>query len=40
MKLMSALNAERPGRIVELPVADGTPVQYDQVLAVMEPVGE
>ncbi|MCO6008408.1 hypothetical protein NE236_25865 [Actinoallomurus purpureus] len=40
MKLMSALNAERAGRIIELPVPDGAPVEYDQVLAVMEPVGE
>lgn len=39
MKLMSALTAGQAGRITEFPVPDGTPVEYDQVLVVMEPVG-
>ncbi|KXK58090.1 acetyl-CoA carboxylase biotin carboxyl carrier protein subunit [Micromonospora rosaria] len=38
MKLMNEVVADRAGRVVELPVADGQPVEYDQPLIVVEPV--
>ncbi|MER7168191.1 acetyl-CoA carboxylase, partial [Micromonospora sp. NPDC000207] len=38
MKLMNEVVTEEAGRVVELPVADGEPVEYDQPLVVVEPV--
>ncbi|MEV5830542.1 acetyl-CoA carboxylase biotin carboxyl carrier protein [Spirillospora sp. NPDC052242] len=32
MKLLSPVNADRPGRILEVLVEDGSPVEYDQPL--------
>ncbi|WP_306214432.1 acetyl-CoA carboxylase biotin carboxyl carrier protein [Actinoplanes sp. RD1] len=39
MKLMNPVTAEAQGRVVEILVADGTSVEYDQPLMVIAPVG-
>jgi acetyl-CoA carboxylase biotin carboxyl carrier protein len=38
MKLMNPIEADQPGRIVEILVGDGEPVEYGQPLLVLEPV--
>lgn len=38
MKLMNAIEADRDGRVVEFPVADGSPVEFDQPLVLIEPM--
>jgi acetyl-CoA carboxylase biotin carboxyl carrier protein len=38
MKLMNTISAEVPGRVVDILVADGGPVEYGQPLFVLEPV--
>ncbi|MGC5052317.1 acetyl-CoA carboxylase biotin carboxyl carrier protein [Micromonospora sp. DT48] len=38
MKLMNEIAADRPGRVVEVLVADGQPVEYDQPLVALDPV--
>ncbi|MFB4306659.1 acetyl-CoA carboxylase biotin carboxyl carrier protein [Actinomadura sp. GTD37] len=38
MKLMNAVTAERAGRVVEVLVPDGKPVEYGQPLFVLAPV--
>lgn len=38
MKLMNAVTAERAGRVVEVLVPDGRPVEYGQPLFVLAPV--
>jgi acetyl-CoA carboxylase biotin carboxyl carrier protein len=40
MKLMNVITAEKQGRIVDVLVADGAPVEYGQALFVIEPVEE
>jgi acetyl-CoA carboxylase biotin carboxyl carrier protein len=40
MKLMNVITAERQGRIVDVLVADGAPVEYGQALFVIEPAEE
>ncbi|MGN9776509.1 acetyl-CoA carboxylase biotin carboxyl carrier protein [Micromonospora sp. H33] len=40
MKLMNPVDADRPGRVVEVCVADGTPVEYGEVLFVLAPPPE
>ncbi|MEU0564228.1 biotin/lipoyl-containing protein [Nonomuraea sp. NPDC005983] len=37
MKLMNPIVAETAGRVVEIPVPDATPVEYDQPLVVIAP---
>ncbi|MEV0967847.1 acetyl-CoA carboxylase biotin carboxyl carrier protein [Microtetraspora glauca] len=37
MKLMNPIVADTAGRIVEIPVGDGEPVEYDQPLLLLEP---
>lgn len=37
MKLMNMIEADRDGRIVELLVADGSPVEFDQPLVLIDP---
>ncbi|MEV0811381.1 acetyl-CoA carboxylase biotin carboxyl carrier protein [Micromonospora sp. NPDC050200] len=37
MKLMNEVTAERAGRVVEVLVDDGRPVEYDQPLVALEP---
>ncbi|MEV0157805.1 acetyl-CoA carboxylase biotin carboxyl carrier protein [Micromonospora sp. NPDC050686] len=37
MKLMNEVPADRAGRVVEVLVEDGKPVEYDQPLLVLEP---
>ncbi|MFI6294215.1 acetyl-CoA carboxylase biotin carboxyl carrier protein [Nonomuraea sp. NPDC050790] len=37
MKLMNPIVAEAPGRVVDIPVADAAPVEYDQPLVVIAP---
>ncbi|WP_283133387.1 acetyl-CoA carboxylase biotin carboxyl carrier protein [Rhizohabitans arisaemae] len=37
MKLMNAVEADRPGRVVEVLVPDGTPVEYEQPLLLLVP---
>ncbi|RZU74273.1 acetyl-CoA carboxylase biotin carboxyl carrier protein [Micromonospora kangleipakensis] len=37
MKLMNPLVADLAGRVVDIPVADGEPVEYEQPLLVIEP---
>jgi acetyl-CoA carboxylase biotin carboxyl carrier protein len=37
MELMNAVEADRDGRVVEILVADGTSVEYDQPLALIDP---
>ncbi|PZS34880.1 MAG: acetyl-CoA carboxylase biotin carboxyl carrier protein subunit [Pseudonocardiales bacterium] len=37
MKLMNAIEADCDGRVVEFPVADGSPVEFDQPLVLIEP---
>ncbi|NLU79744.1 acetyl-CoA carboxylase biotin carboxyl carrier protein [Micromonospora sp. HNM0581] len=37
MKLMNEIVADRPGRVVEILVTDGQPVEYDQPLVVLDP---
>jgi acetyl-CoA carboxylase biotin carboxyl carrier protein len=36
MKVMNQIRAPRPGRVAEILVADGAPVEYGQVLMVVE----
>jgi len=36
MKLMNAIEADHDGRVVELPVADGSPVEFDQPLVLID----
>jgi acetyl-CoA carboxylase biotin carboxyl carrier protein len=38
MKLMNAVEVDRPGRVVEVLVSDGTPVEYGEELFVLVPV--
>jgi acetyl-CoA carboxylase biotin carboxyl carrier protein len=38
MKLMNAIEADRDGRVVGLPVPDGSPVEFDQPLVLIEPM--
>ncbi|MEV2239687.1 acetyl-CoA carboxylase biotin carboxyl carrier protein [Micromonospora sp. NPDC049891] len=38
MKLMNEIAADRPGRVVEVLVADGQQVEYDQPLVALDPV--
>lgn len=38
MKLMNAIEADRVGRVVEVLVPDGTPVEYDQPLIALVPL--
>ncbi|MBV9025428.1 MAG: acetyl-CoA carboxylase biotin carboxyl carrier protein [Streptomycetaceae bacterium] len=38
MKLMNPIQAEQPGRVVEVLVGDGHPVEYDQPLIALEPL--
>ncbi|MER5419160.1 acetyl-CoA carboxylase biotin carboxyl carrier protein [Streptosporangium roseum] len=38
MKLMNAVEADRPGRVVEVLVPDGSPVEYGEALFVLAPV--
>jgi acetyl-CoA carboxylase biotin carboxyl carrier protein len=40
MKLMNPVEADRRGRVTEILVTDGTPVEYDQRLLVLAPVDE
>ncbi len=37
MKLMNEIAADRSGRVVEILVADGQPVEYDQPLVALDP---
>ncbi|MFV2102418.1 acetyl-CoA carboxylase biotin carboxyl carrier protein [Micromonospora sp. LOL_024] len=37
MKLMNEITADRAGRVAELLVADGQPVEYDQPLVALDP---
>jgi acetyl-CoA carboxylase biotin carboxyl carrier protein len=37
MKLMNAIEADCDGRVVEIPVADGSPVEFDQPLVLIDP---
>lgn len=37
MKLMNPVEADRPGRVVDVLVADGTPVEYSDALIVLAP---
>lgn len=36
MKTMNKIKSDRSGRVKELPVADGTPVEYNQILCILE----
>jgi acetyl-CoA carboxylase biotin carboxyl carrier protein len=36
MKVMNQIRAPRAGRVVEIAVADGTPVEFGQVLVILE----
>ena len=36
MKVMNQIRAPKPGRLAEILIADGTPVEYGQVLMVIE----
>lgn len=38
MKLMNAIEADCDGRVVELPVPDGSPVEFDQPLVLIKPM--
>ncbi|GAA4203619.1 hypothetical protein GCM10022252_61490 [Streptosporangium oxazolinicum] len=38
MKLMNAVEADRPGRVVEILVKNGDPVEYGEPLFVLEPL--
>ncbi len=40
MKLMNPIEADCAGRVVAIPIADGTPVEYGEELVVLEPVEE
>ncbi|WP_446215472.1 acetyl-CoA carboxylase biotin carboxyl carrier protein [Micromonospora sp. IBHARD004] len=40
MKLMNEVTADQAGRVVEVLVDDGQPVEYDQPLIVLEPAGQ
>ncbi|SCF22695.1 acetyl-CoA carboxylase biotin carboxyl carrier protein [Micromonospora viridifaciens] len=40
MKLMNEVTADQPGRVVEILVEDGKPVEYDQPLLALEPLAE
>jgi acetyl-CoA carboxylase biotin carboxyl carrier protein len=37
MKLMNAIEADCDGRVVEVPVPDGSPVEFDQPLVLIKP---
>lgn len=37
MKLMNPLEATRPGRVVEVLVGDGEPVEYGEPLVLLDP---
>jgi len=37
MKVMNEIEADRPGKIVEILVEDGQPIEYGQVLFYLEP---
>ena len=36
MKTMNKIKSDRSGRVKELPVADGAPVEYNQILCILE----
>jgi acetyl-CoA carboxylase biotin carboxyl carrier protein len=38
MKLMNAIEADCDGRVVEVPVPDGSPVEFDQSLVLIKPM--
>lgn len=38
MKLMNAIEADCDGRVVEVPVPDGSPVEFDQPLVLIKPM--
>ncbi|WP_406045473.1 acetyl-CoA carboxylase biotin carboxyl carrier protein [Micromonospora sp. NBC_00898] len=40
MKLMNEVTADQAGRVVEVLVDDGQPVEYDQPLIALEPAGQ
>jgi acetyl-CoA carboxylase biotin carboxyl carrier protein len=40
MKLMNRIDADVAGRVVEIYPTDGEPVQYDQPLVCIAPVGD
>ncbi|RZU76497.1 acetyl-CoA carboxylase biotin carboxyl carrier protein [Micromonospora kangleipakensis] len=40
MKLMNEVTADQAGRVVEVLVHDGQPVEYDQPLIALEPAGQ
>ncbi|SCG67638.1 acetyl-CoA carboxylase biotin carboxyl carrier protein [Micromonospora inositola] len=40
MKLMNEVTADQAGRVVEVLVDDGRPVEYDQPLLALEPAGQ
>jgi acetyl-CoA carboxylase biotin carboxyl carrier protein len=40
MKLMNEVAAGESGRVAEIPAEDGQPVEFEQVLMYLEPVGE
>ncbi|GAA4563473.1 acetyl-CoA carboxylase biotin carboxyl carrier protein [Micromonospora coerulea] len=40
MKLMNEVTADQAGRVVEVLVDDGQPVEYDQPLLALEPAGQ
>jgi acetyl-CoA carboxylase biotin carboxyl carrier protein len=40
MKLMNRIEADRTGRVIDIVIADGTPVEYGQALFILEPVEE
>ena len=37
MKLMNAIEADCDGRVVDVPVPDGSPVEFDQPLVLIKP---
>ncbi len=39
MKLMNDITAEKAGKVVQILVKDGEPVEYGQVLMLLEPLG-
>lgn len=38
MKLMNSIEADCPGQVVEVPVPDGSPVEFDQPLVLIKPM--
>lgn len=38
MKLMNSIEADRDGQVVEVPVPDGSPVEFDQPLVLIKPM--